>query len=76
MYKLLYIFFYSVFILIDEQKTAIKAFVDRKDIFAVLPTGLGKSLIYQLSPMVAKKMGRNEMPVVLVVSPLVALMEE
>ena len=65
----------SAFILKDEQRTAIKAFVDRKDVFAVLPTGFGKSLIYQLTPMVAKKMGRNENPVVIVVSPLVALME-
>ena len=38
--------------------------------------GFGKSLIYQLAPMVAKKMGRNENPVVIVVSPLVTLMED
>ena len=42
-------------ILKKEQRTAIKAFVDGKDVFAVLPTGFGKSLIYQLAPMVAKK---------------------
>ena len=48
----------SAFILKEEQRNAIKAFVDRKDVFAVLPTGFGKSLIYQLAPMVAKKMGR------------------
>ncbi|ROL28095.1 ATP-dependent DNA helicase Q-like 3 [Anabarilius grahami] len=65
----------SALILKEEQRTAIKAFVDGKDVFAVLPTGFGKSLIYQLAPMVAKKMGRNENPVVIVVSPLVALME-
>jgi len=45
-------------------------------VFAVLPTGFGKSLIYQLAPMVDKKMGRNENPVVIVVSPLVTLMED
>jgi len=28
----------SAFIFKEEQRTAIKAFVDRKDIFAVLPT--------------------------------------
>jgi len=33
----------SPFILKDEQRTAIKAFVDWKDVFAVLPTGFGKS---------------------------------
>ena len=37
----------SALILKDEQRTAIKAFVDGKDVFAVLPTGFGKSLIYQ-----------------------------
>ena len=38
----------SAFILKKEQRNAIKAFVDRKDVFAVPPTGFGKSLIYQL----------------------------
>src|SRR4029434_1625243 len=33
-----------------EQRNAIMAFVDRKYVFAVLPTGFGKSLIYQLAP--------------------------
>ncbi|CAB1415775.1 unnamed protein product [Pleuronectes platessa] len=49
----------SAFILKEEQRNAIKALVDRKDVFAVLPTGFGKSLIYQLAPMVAKKMGHG-----------------
>ena len=35
----------STLILKEEQRNAIKAFVDRKDVFAVLPTGSGKSLI-------------------------------
>ena len=39
----------STFILKEEQGNAIKAFVDRKDVFSVLPTGSGKSLIYQLA---------------------------
>ena len=33
----------SAFILKDEQINAIKAFVDGKYVFAVLPTGFGKS---------------------------------
>ena len=41
----------SAFILKEEQRNA-KAFVDQKYVFAVLPTGSGKSLIYQLAPMV------------------------
>ena len=39
----------SAFILKEEQRNAIKAFVERKDVFAILPTGFGKSLIYQLA---------------------------
>ena len=38
----------SAFILKEEQRNAIKAFVDRKYVFAVLPTGFGKSVMYQL----------------------------
>ena len=38
----------STFILKEEQRNAIKAFVDRKD--AVLPMGSVKSLMYQLAP--------------------------
>ena len=41
----------SAFILKEEQRKANKAFVDRNYVFAVLPTGFGKSLIYQLAPM-------------------------
>src|SRR4029434_7879516 len=37
----------STFILKEEQRNVIKAFVDRKDVF-----GSSKSLIYQLAPMV------------------------
>ena len=42
----------SAFILKEEQRNTIKAFVDRKYVFAVLPTGYGKSLMYQLAPIV------------------------
>ena len=33
----------STFILKEEQRNAIKAFVDRKYVLAVLPTGFGKN---------------------------------
>lgn len=59
-----------------EQRTALESFIERKDVFALLPTGFGKSLIYQLAPLVAKSMGICENPIVVVVSPLIALMED
>ena len=40
----------SAFILKEEQRNAINAFVDGKFVFAVLPTGFGKSLIDQVYP--------------------------
>ena len=48
----------STFILKEQQRNAIKAFVDRKD--AVLPTGSGKSLMYQLALVTyRRKDGKN-----------------
>ena len=37
----------------EEQKTALKAFLCQTNIFAVLPTEYGNSLIYRLAPLVA-----------------------
>lgn len=58
-----------------EQAEALETFLDGKDVIALLPTGFGKSLIYQLAPLVSKKLGRQK-PVVVVVSPLTALIED
>ena len=60
----------------DEQRTALEAFLSGKDVFALLPTGFGKSLIYQLAPLVAKEMGTRPNPILIVVSPLVALIAD
>ena len=38
----------SEFKLKPEQGVAVKYFLDGKDVLAVLPTGYGKSLIYQM----------------------------
>jgi ATP-dependent DNA helicase RecQ len=61
----------------QEQKACVKKLVvDREDVFAVLPTGYGKSLIYEVLPFVFSKMNRLESDqcddnnVVIVVSPL------
>ncbi len=63
------------FTLRDEQITALKCFLEKRDVFGVLPTGYGKSLIYQLDPLVGLRMDLDN-PLVVVVSPLLALMDD
>ena len=41
----------SISSLKEEQNTALEAFLRGKDVFALLPTGFSKSLIYQLAPL-------------------------
>jgi ATP-dependent DNA helicase RecQ len=55
--------------LLPLQKEAIEAGVSRRDSLVVLPTGGGKSLCYQVPPVVA---GRTDV----VVSPLISLMKD
>ena len=62
-----------------EQEACLTNFLEGKDVFGLLPTGFGKSLIYQLAPLVAKtlcKPNANANPIVIVVSPLLALIED
>ena len=63
-----------------EQEQALLSFVGGHDVVALLPTGFGKSLIFQLAPLVVKELGKanagDAKPIVIVVSPLVALMED
>ena len=35
----------------EKQKEAILAILERKDVFCILPTGYGKSIIYGVLPM-------------------------
>jgi ATP-dependent DNA helicase RecQ len=51
------------------QAQAIRAGLERRDSLVVLPTGGGKSLCYQVPPLVT---GRTDV----VVSPLIALMKD
>ena len=55
------------------QREAIEAFLGGRDVDAVLPTGGGKSLCYQIPAVLWAKAGRGP---TLVVSPLVALMRD
>ncbi|MEE8458440.1 MAG: DEAD/DEAH box helicase, partial [Phycisphaerales bacterium] len=52
-----------------EQRRAIQAVLDGRDTLAVLPTGYGKSLIYQVPAMMFDRP-------TLVASPLIALMQD
>ena len=60
-----------------QQKRAIQAIVvDKKDVFVNLPTGFGKSLIYQALPFVFDHVNKSAGHIVVVVSPLVSLMDD
>jgi RecQ family ATP-dependent DNA helicase len=52
-----------------EQREALEAVFRRRDVLAVLPTGFGKSAIFQLPPLVTNS-------TVLVISPLISLMQD
>jgi superfamily II DNA helicase RecQ len=60
-----------------HQKNAIKKIVEeKKDVFVNLPTGFGKSLIFQALPLVFDQTTQESGHIVVVVSPLVSLMDE
>ena len=59
-----------------EQETAIRAFVDGRDVFVMLPTGSGKSLCYTALPSVFDILRGKDGHIVIVVSPLVALIKD
>ena len=59
------------------QKLAIrKIVVEKEDLFVNLPTGSGKSLIYQALPLVFDHVSNENGHIVVAVSPLVSLMED
>ena len=76
--------FENVHDLSKQQSAAIKSFVSRNDTFVSLPTGHGKSLVYQLAiPLAGELRKHSELwlslpihPMMLVVSPLTALIED
>ena len=57
-----------------EQQLCLVNLACGKDIFALLPTGFGKSLIFQLFPRLVKAAMKLEMCSIVVVSPLVSVM--
>jgi len=60
-----------------EQHRAVTAFASGRDVFIALPTGFGKSLCYGCLPRVFDCLkGTKSKSVVVVVTPLLALMED
>ena len=69
----------SKFPLKDEQRRCLEQVLNRRSVVAVLPTGFGKSLIYQLLPSAFDELSSDgscssTKSMVIVVSPLVSLM--
>ncbi|GIQ89979.1 hypothetical protein KIPB_012607, partial [Kipferlia bialata] len=52
----------------EGQREAIQSLVDGQDVYCLMPTGAGKSLIYQMGSLCRRGVG-------IVVSPLVALIQ-
>lgn len=58
------------------QKEALMALVlQRRDTFINLPTGFGKSLVYQALPLF-RELSQDLSPIIIVVSPLISLMKD
>ena len=67
----------SIESLTKYQSKALFHVLNGEDTFVSLSTGHGKSLIYQLAPSVSKHLGLlSEVPIVLVISPLNALIDD
>ena len=59
-----------------EQRQALLHFSKGHDTMAVLPTGHGKSLIYQMAVLLAEEMKMKYQPIMVVVSPLKSLIAD
>ena len=59
-----------------QQMEAILAFCQGKDVFVSLPTGFGKTLIFAVLPSLFNTIRQSTTSIVVVVSPLAALMAE
>jgi superfamily II DNA helicase RecQ len=56
----------------DGQSKALNSILDGNDVFAVLPTGYGKSLIFQLSVLVEERK-RKEPAIAIIICPLISI---
>ena len=60
----------------ENQLKAIKSFLEGNDVFVILPTGSGKSLCFWLLPFAFDYLYERVDSIVIVVSPLIALMKD
>lgn len=60
----------------SQQLKALMEFVRGQDVFVVLPTGYGKSLIYACMPCVFDTLHGTHNSMVVVVTPLTAIMKD
>ena len=60
----------------DKQLLAIRTFMEGNYVFISLPTGSGKSLCYAVLPYAFDDLYHREGSIVVVVSPLIALMKD
>ena len=56
----------------SSQRDALKTFVNGKDIFVSLPTGYGKSGIYEAAPFCMDSINKADDSMVVVISPLIS----
>ena len=61
-----------------EQLDVVVAFVQGRDVFAILPTGFGKSLCYACLPGAFDKISKKKQgySIIVVVTPLLAIMKD
>ena len=59
-----------------EQKLCLETVAQKRDVFGIVPTGFGKSLIFQLLPRLPKDLWKLDHAFVLVVTPLVSIMKD
>ena len=59
-----------------EQKLCLETVAQKRDIVGILPTGFGRSLIFQLLPRLPKDLWKLDRACVLVVTPLVSIMKD
>ena len=61
-----------------EQRVVLRAVLKPRDVFAILPTGYGKSLCYACLPLMYDElfMITEELSIVIVLTPLIAIMKD